>query len=263
MTTAGYTAAIFIGLSLGLIGGGGSILTVPVLVYLFHIDTILATAYSLFIVGTTSAAGCLSYFKKGHVHFGTVLVFGLPSILSVFLTRTYIVPSIPTHVLHIGSFTLDKGPLLLLFFAILMVFAAYGMIKKRETNVNDVQKQSTHYSLAFVGGFVVGMLTGLIGAGGGFLIIPALVNFLKLSMKTAIGTSLVIITINSLVGFLFSLPHITVNWLFIWQVTGLAIIGIVTGSAISTKINGNRLKPAFGWFVLAMGVYILLKETFL
>ncbi|WPQ63081.1 sulfite exporter TauE/SafE family protein [Chitinophaga sancti] len=264
MAIAGYLASIFIGISLGLIGGGGSILTVPVLVYLFHMDAILATVYSLFIVGTTSVAGSFSYFKRGLVHIKAVVVFGIPSTISVFLTRAYIVPAIPQHVFSIGSFTLTKGILLLLLFAVLMIFAAYGMIKKdKKASEETSQIQSFNYPLMLVVGTVVGILTGLVGAGGGFLIIPALVNFMGLPMKKAIGTSLVIIAINSLAGFLFSLSHIIILWAFILNITGLAIIGILAGSYISTKIDGRKLKPAFGWFVLVMGIYIILKETLL
>jgi len=264
MDIAGYIASIFIGVSLGLIGGGGSILTVPLLVYLFHVDAVLATAYSLFIVGTTSVAGSFSYFKKGLVDMKTVAVFGIPSTVAVFLTRAYIVPAIPQDVFSIGSFTLTKGILLLLLFALLMVFAAYGMIKNGRTTMEETTKQQPYnYPLVLAEGTVVGMLTGLVGAGGGFLIIPALVNFMRLPMKTAIGTSLVIIAINSLAGFLFSLSHIAIHWGFILMITALAIIGILAGSYISTKIDGRKLKPAFGWFVLIMGVYIILKETLL
>ncbi|PUB32728.1 hypothetical protein C8J95_104129 [Elizabethkingia sp. YR214] len=262
MDTAGYLASVLIGISLGLIGGGGSILTVPVLVYLFHLGAVSATAYSLFIVGATSLTGSVSYFRKGLVDLKTVFVFGIPSVISVFFTRTYIIPVIPQNILNIGDFMITKSIFLLLLFAILMIFASYGMIKKNKEIISS-QKIQFSYPLVITEGVLIGILTGLIGAGGGFLIIPALVNFMKLSMKTAIGTSLVIIAINSLVGFLFSLPHINIHWNFILSITGLAIIGIIVGSYISTKIDGKKLKPAFGWFILIMGIYIIIKEALL
>ncbi len=264
MSIAGYIASVFIGISLGLIGGGGSILTVPVLVYLFRTDAALATVYSLFIVGITSLAGSYSYFKKGLVNLRTAVVFGIPSIAAVFLTRTFIVPAIPQEVFNVGSFMVTKSILLMLLFAVLMVFASYSMIKKTKLHKDVLlQNKTFNYPITIIQGVLVGTVTGLIGAGGGFLIIPVLVNLLKLPIKTAIGTSLVIISINSLSGFLFSLHHLSIDWLLLLSIAGMAIVGIFIGSQLAARINGAKLKPAFGWFVLVMGIYIILKETLL
>ena len=260
MEITGYSASILIGISLGLIGGGGSILTVPVLVYLFSVDTVLATTYSLFVVGSTSLVGSFSYFKKGFVDGKTALFFGIPSVIAVFFTRHYILSTIPEHVMDVGDFEISRSILLMVFFAVLMVFASYSMIKKdREDNAASTRATKTSWVIAQ--GVVVGLVTGLIGAGGGFLIIPALVKLLRLPMKTAIGTSLVIIAVNSLMGFSFSLGHYPIDWEFLLTVSLIAIVGIFIGTYLSTKINGNKLKPAFGWFVLVMGIYILIKET--
>ncbi len=262
MNIAGYWASIFIGISLGLIGGGGSILTVPVLVYLFSLDAVLATVYSLFIVGSTSVVGSLSYFKKGLVNIKTAIVFGIPSIAAIFLTREYLLPAIPQTAFIIGGFTVTKSMLLMLLFAILMVAASYSMIRKSgQVNDEALQKQEFNYFQILLQGIFIGVITGLIGAGGGFLIIPALVNLLKLPMKTAVGTSLIIISINSLMGFIFSLAHTTVQWGFLLSIASIAVIGILIGSYLSTKIKATKLKPAFGWFVLIMGIYIIIKET--
>ncbi len=264
MDIAGYIASIFIGITLGLIGGGGSILTVPVLVYMFSINAVLATAYSLFIVGTTSAVGSFSYFKKGLVNIKTAIVFGIPSIAAVFLTRTFVVVAIPNDIFSIGNFIVTKSIFLLLLFAVLMLFTSYSMIKKDGQKGDAVfRKRPFNYLQIILQGLFIGLITGLIGAGGGFLIIPALVNFLKLPMKTAVGTSLVIISINSLTGFLFSLPQISIQWELLLSIAAIAIIGILIGSYLSIKINTKKLKPAFGWFVLIMGVYIIIKETLL
>jgi len=262
MDTAGYLASIFIGIALGLIGGGGSILTVPVLVYLFNLDVVLATAYSLFVVGTTSIVGSFSFFKKGLVNIKTAIVFGIPSIISVFLTRAYIVPAIPQEVFSIGNLTVTKSMLLMLLFAVLMISTSYSMIKKdREVREEISQKQRFNYPLILIEGTLVGILTGLVGAGGGFLIIPALVLLSKLSMKEAVGTSLVIIAAKSLIGFFGESNAMAMDWIFLLKVTVFAIVGIFTGMALSKRINGEKLKPAFGWFVLVMGIYIILKET--
>ena len=259
MEIFGYLASVFIGISLGLIGGGGSILTVPVLVYLFGIDAFLATEYSLFIVGISSLVGSVSYFKKGLVNFKTALVFGFPSIISIFLTRNYLLPLIPDEVFTFGSFIVTKDIFLLLLFAGLMITASYKMIWKR---MEIVPSQNNNITLAVAEGSVVGILTGLVGAGGGFMIIPALVNLLKTPMKTAIGTSLVIISLNSLIGFFSSMNHVKIEWNLLGNISAIAIVGIIIGSQLSKKIDGKKLKPAFGWFILVMGIYIIIKELF-
>ena len=264
MDIVGYLASIFIGISLGVVGGGGSILTVPVLVYLFGVDTLLATAYSLFIVGTTSVVGSYSYFKKGLINLKTAVIFGIPSIAAVFLTRAFIVPALPQEIVSIGHFTITKSVFLMLLFAGLMIFAAYSMIKKENKQREEVpQKQVFNYPLILIEGALVGVLTGLVGAGGGFLIIPALVVLSKLPMKEAVGTSLVIIAAKSLIGFFGERGENMIDWIFLAKVTSFAIIGIFIGIALSKKIDGAKLKPAFGWFVLVMGIYIIIKETLL
>jgi len=257
---AGYIASLLIGISLGLIGGGGSILTVPVLVYLFDIDAVLATTYSLFVVGSTSLIGSISYFKKGLVVFKIALIFGLSSIVSVFLTRQYILPAIPSVLFTIGNFVLTKSALLMLLFAVLMLFASISMIKKSKEVSFDKTKSVGNIGWLIIEGILIGVLTGLVGAGGGFLIIPTLVSFLKLPIKHAIGTSLVIISANSLSGFAFSLHDTVMQWPLILIVTTIAIIGILIGSYLSSFIDSKKLKPAFGWFVLLMGIYILIRE---
>ncbi|WP_042347192.1 sulfite exporter TauE/SafE family protein [Capnocytophaga canis] len=264
MEIAGYVASIFIGIALGLIGGGGSILTVPMLVYLFRIDAVLATAYSLFIVGATSVVGSFSYFIKGLVNVKTAVIFGIPSIVAVYFTRAYIVPAIPHEILAVGEFVITKNILLMLLFAVLMIVASYSMIKKTKHHQEKVaKKQQFNYPLILIEGIVVGILTGLVGAGGGFLIIPALVILSKLPMKEAVGTSLVIIAAKSLIGFLGENSEIPMDYLFLAKVTAFAIFGIFIGMALSKKIDGAKLKPIFGWFVLIMGIYIIIKETIL
>ena len=262
MELLGYIAAIIIGISLGLIGGGGSILTVPVLVYLFKIDAVLATTYSLFIVGLTSAIGSYSYFKKQLVNVKTAIVFGIPSIVAVFLTRAFIVPAIPSNIGTIGNLLVTKSILLMILFAALMIAASYSMIKKQTKAIETKsEKQQFNYPMILLEGAIVGVLTGLVGAGGGFLIIPALVVLSKLPMKEAIGTSLVIIAAKSLIGFFGEGGDASIDWKFISILSTFAIIGIIIGTQLSKKIDGNKLKPAFGWFVLVMGIYIIIKET--
>ena len=260
MDIAGYLASILIGISLGLIGGGGSILTVPVLVYLFNVDALQATTYSLFIVGIASIGGSVSYFKKGQVNFKTGLLFGIPSIVAVLLTRTYLLPSIPYNIITLGDYILTSDILILLIFGIIMILAAFSMIKKTRERMPGVVKE-VPYIIVSLQGIGVGIVTGLVGAGGGFLIIPALVNILKLPIKTAVGTSLFIIAINSITGFSFSSHLENIQWNMLIPISLIAIGGLFIGSFLSTRIDSKKLKPFFGWFVLIMGLYIIVKET--
>lgn len=259
MEIAGYVAAGFIGLALGLIGGGGSILTVPVLVYLFGIDMTIASAYSLFIVGATSLVGSWQKYRAGVVELKTAVVFGLPSIVAVYLTRAFIVPAIPEVLTEWGSLLITRDLVLMLLFAVLMVFAAVSMIRPNKVK-ETTSGGGYRYGLILLEGAVVGVLTGLVGAGGGFLIIPALVLFTGLSMKKAVGTSLVIIAAKSLLGFTGDLGHLQPDWTLLLSVTALAIVGIFAGNRLANSIDGEKLKRGFGWFVLVMGVYILVKE---
>ena len=266
MEAIGYFASALIGISLGLIGGGGSILTVPVLVYLFGVDPVLASSYSLFIVGSTSLVGSFPKYKEGFVNLQTAFIFGVPAVLAVFITRAYLVPVIPNPVFSIGNLVVSKPMFVMGIFATLMVFAAYSMIRDKRNNDKSAETaapQKFNYTMILMEGAVVGMLTGLVGAGGGFLIIPALVLFCKLPMKQAVGTSLVIIAAKSLIGFTGDLSHYELDWMLLGTITALAIFGIFIGNRLSHHVDGIKLKKGFGWFVLVMGVYILIKEFWL
>lgn len=254
----GYGAALLIGLVLGLVGGGGSILTVPLLVYLLGLHPVTATAYSLFIVGTSSMVGVLQKARKGLVDFKTGLAFCFPSFLAVYCSRRYLLPYIPETLFEWQGIALQKGAAIMILFALVMAVSAYSMIKKgKETNAKGKQP----YYLTFVQGLFIGGLTGIIGAGGGFLYVPALVMWANLPMKQAVGTSLVIVTINSLIGFSGDLHTLTVDWPFLLRFTLLTIAGILAGGYLTKKVSNALLKKAFGYLVLLMSVFILLKET--
>jgi uncharacterized membrane protein YfcA len=266
MEILGYFASILIGISLGMVGSGGSILTVPVLVYLMNVEPMLATTSSLFIVGVTSFVGALRAYVKKQVDFRAVTEFGIPSIFSIFITRHYLLPAIPDTIFSIGKLHVSKGIFLMLLFAVLLLLASLSMIKKQVSEnagtVTDEKRNQQIFPLVLLGLFI-GMVTGLLGAGGGFLIIPSLVIFLKLPMKTAVGTSLLLVAINSLFGFLFSLKEFHYDWTILLTFTALAIAGIFIGSRFAQKIPAATLKRAFGWFVLAMGIYIIVNELFI
>lgn len=266
MEILGYVGALLMGLSLGLIGGGGSILTVPILVYLFMVEPVLATAYSLFIVGLTSLVGSLSHMRLGNIHWRTAIVFGIPSILAVYATRAWLVPAIPDTIISMGPFTLSKPIGILILFALIMVAAAYSMIRRaspaQQPTTSDERPPSFNYPLILAEGLVVGMVTGIVGAGGGFLIIPALVLLAKLPMKQAVGTSLIVIAAKSLIGFTGDLKGgEVIDWNFLLVFSAIAIGGIIAGSLFSERIPNEKLKPAFGWFVLVMGIYIIGREV--
>ena len=257
----GFAAAILIGISLGLIGGGGSILTVPVLVYILGVNPVLATAYSLFVVGSTSLVGAVTYMKKGLMNYKTAIVFAIPSFIAVFLTRKFLVPALPDPLFSIGEFLITMSSGIMVFFAFIMLFAAYSMIReKKGEDQEDQEKVKFNFPMIALEGSVVGLITGIVGAGGGFLIIPALVLLAKLPMKMAVGTSLLIIAAKSLIGFLGDLSTQTIDWPLLIMFTVLSIVGIFIGSALSKKINERVLKTGFGWFVLLMGIFIITKE---
>lgn len=261
MELIGYIGAVLMGLSLGVIGGGGSILTVPILVYLFTVEPVLATAYSLFIVGLTSAVGSFSHMRLGNIHWRTAIVFGIPSILTVYATRAWLLPLLPDPILTLGSTALSKPMGILLLFALIMVAAAFSMIRKGNPAAPVEGAVRFNYPLILVEGVVVGIITGIVGAGGGFLIIPALVLLAKLPMKQAVGTSLMIIAAKSLIGFTGDLKADTViDWNFLLTFSALAVVGIIAGSYLSKRIPNEKLKPAFGWFVLLMGTWIIGRE---
>ncbi len=258
----GYLGAILIGIVLGLIGGGGSILTLPVLVYLFGVEPVIATAYSLFIVGIAAVAATLKNMSQKLVDFKTALIFALPAFIAVYLTRRYLVPALPDPLLDIGGWTLSKDVGIMVFFAFIMVLASVSMIRDRreEPETNQDSEPQYNYPLIVLEGFVVGVLTGIVGAGGGFLIIPALVLLAKLPMKKAIATSLLIIAIKSLIGFIGDLQVIEIDWLFLLIFAALSVVGIFVGVWLNQIVPGRKLKKGFGWFVLVMGVFIVLRE---
>lgn len=265
MEILGYILAVLVGISLGLIGSGGSILTVPILVYIMGVNPILATAYSLFIVGSTALIGGVQSALQKKADFKTVLIFGIPSIAAVYLTRMWLVPLIPAELFTVGSLVITKAIGIMVLFAIVMILASISMIRPcKDCGDEDDQKPMQYnYPMILLEGSLVGLLTGLVGAGGGFLIIPALVLLARMPMKLAVGTSLFIIAAKSLIGFIGDIQGgQLIDWTLLGTFTGLAVIGIFIGIYLAKKISGDKLKKSFGWFVLVMGIYIFVKELF-
>lgn len=273
MVVAGMIAAVVIGMVLGTLGGGGSILTVPVLVYVVGLPAVQATAYSLFVVGLSAAVGAVGYLRAGHVNLRVAAVFAAPSLVAVFLTRRFVVPAIPDPVFSLGSVVVAKDALIMTLFAVTMLLAALSMIRgclrcrtKPGTAGNTVTTGAREHRLSLpavaLEGLVVGTITGLVGAGGGFLIIPALVLIGRLGMKEAVGTSLVIITVKSLIGFLGDVGASTaIDWAFLLPFTAMTALGIVAGMIATRRVESSKLRPVFGWFVLGMGALITIQEV--
>lgn len=291
----GYAAAVLMGATLGLIGGGGSILTVPILVYLLGVDPVAASGYSLFTVGMTALVGGFGYVRRGLVDWAAVGLFGVPSLAGVYLVRAYGVPALPDS-FTLAGFDVAKGQLIMLVFATLMAAASLSMIladrlpagKKRAAAPGDPGRghpgrgetasgdtaggdraradAPPRFRLAklpvlALEGLVVGGVTGFVGAGGGFLVVPALIFLLGLPVRTAIGTSLFVIALKSLLGFSGELQSAAaLDWPLLLAFSGLAVGGILGGVEVNRRLPAEGLKPLFGWFVLAMAAVILFQE---
>jgi len=257
MEAFGYFGALVIGLILGLTGGGGSILTVPLLVYALGFNPVTATAYSLFIVGTTSAFGAMQNYRKGFVEVKKGILFAIPSFTAVYFTRKYIVPAIPDVLLQTEYFSVTKEMFLMVLFAVIMFFAALSMLKKRRPTVSEESPSTLIFIIQTI---IVGLLIGLVGAGGGFLIIPSLVFFAKLPIRKAVATSLLIIALNSLIGFTGDIQNLDIDWHFLLVFTSISVVGIFIGIYLNKFLNDAQLKKGFGYFVLLMALFILSKE---
>ena len=263
-----YAATIIMGITLGLIGGGGSILTVPILVYLFQVNAVLATAYSLFIVGTTALAGGISYYRRGEVDLRTGFIFAIPSFMGVYAVRAFVVPKLPDPIFNIFSHDIAKSVFVMAVFAVLMLLASISMIRSSFGKQKSADAQSNNMSagkkILLIGleGLVVGGITGFVGAGGGFLIIPALVVLVGMPMKIAVGTSLFIIAAKSLIGFIGDVQHQAfIDWALIIKLSAIALVGLLIGTQLVKKIPEQSLKKAFGIFVLVMGAFILYDQV--
>lgn len=258
----GYLSALLIGMVLGLIGGGGSILAVPVLAYLFQVNEKVATAYSLFIVGVSALVGGLKQHKKGLVDWRTAMVFGVPAIIGITLIRHFVIPALPEILFTVGHFEFTRRMVMFGLFSVLMIPAAFSMLQERKETENT-QLVSYNYPLIIIEGLLIGAITGMIGAGGGFLIIPALVLLARVEIKVAVATSLIIIAMNALSGFfLGDALTMTINWQFLLSFTAISLVGIFIGSFLGNFIDGKKLKKGFGYFIFVMAIFIFYMEFF-
>tara|TARA_R110000796_G_scaffold104102_1_gene213711 strand:+ start:63491 stop:64291 length:801 start_codon:yes stop_codon:yes gene_type:complete len=262
MPILGYLGALSVGIILGLMGGGGSIITIPILTYFFYMSPVTTTAYSLFIVGTSALIGSINNLKKGYIMYRIAIVFAIPSMIYVYIVRKYLLPIIPIEIVNIQGFILTKDRSIMVFFAIVMLLASISMIKKRKKYPKTLISNNYNYIAILLAGLGIGFLTGIVGIGGGFIIIPTLVVLVKLPMKRAIATSLAIIAIKSLIGFIGDLANIYIDWEFLLQFTFISILGIFLGNYFLSFINEKKLKKYFGWMILFVSFGILYKELF-
>lgn len=259
MEIIGYIAAILAGITLGLIGSGG-FLVLPILVYLFHIaNPDIATAYSLFIVGVASLMGVYLKNKQGFVNFKMAAFFGLPTVIAIFLTRKFLMPMLPDVFFSVANFAFTKRLMIMSLLATTMLFSAFVMIRNK-IPVEELHIKKKNHVLNFMSGMLIGCLSGIVGIGGGFIIVPALLKIGDLTMKAAVGTALFIVMINSFFGFAGSFTLLKIDWKFLMLFSLFSVVGIIIGNLFSKKINGVHLKRGFGWFVLIFGIYILIKE---
>ena len=259
MEVFGYFASFGVGLILGMIGSGGSILSIPILVYLFSFDVVLSTAYSLFIVGVTSIIGTVQRHRDKMVNFTVGILFGIPSLTTIFITRKWIVPSIPDVLYQSEHFILSRRLLLLGSLSCFMILAALIMIVKKPYTREYLEGERNKGFLLLQGLFC-GFMSGFVGIGGGFIIVPALVILAKLPFKSAVGTALFIIAVNSMVGFFGDVLNYGIDWVFLVSIAALSVAGIIIGNLVSRKLPTLQLRKSFGWFTLAMGIFILVRE---
>jgi uncharacterized membrane protein YfcA len=258
MEFVGYLTLIGIGIILSVMGGGGSLLSVPILVYLFSLDIVTASSYSLFIVGTTSLLGAVLKQKEQRIDMRSGIIFGTCSVIAIFSTRKWIVPWIPETMFVGNDFFVTKRTLILSVFALLAIAASIIILMRHTLPSRNHGKPRLQFLLPVSA--TTGVLVGFVGAGGGFLILPSLITFGRLPFNMAIGTTLLVIAFNSLLGFVADVTNYTVNWLFLLTVTGLATVGMLLGNRYCTKIPLHYLRISLGWIMLTTAVGILIKE---
>lgn len=258
----GYLGALLVGLVLGLMGSGGSLIAIPIFTYLFHISPITTTAYSLFVVGTSSTIGALRNWKKGLVDFKIAIVFAVPAFIAVFVVRKYILPIIPIEIIAFKDFVVTKDTAIMVLLAVIMLLCALSMIRKKKSLNDHNHLNRYNYPLIVVEGIMIGLFTGVVGIGGGFLIIPTLVLLVKLPMKKAVATSLFIIALKSLIGFIGDIGNLEINWNFLLGFTVVSTLGIFLGIYLSSFIKGEKLKTYFGWLLLILSIGIFYNEVF-
>lgn len=258
----GYAGAILTGVVLGLLGGGGALFSIPVLVYLFHIPPAVATGYSFFLIGVTATFGVAQNVRKQLINYSVALYYGVPSVLTVFVVRKFVIHQLPDIILQGGGISISKDFLILTLLSLMMLLAGYRMaIDSNRTQDKPHQNNYPLLALIAIGG---GFFLGLVGAGGGFLMTPALIYFAGLDMRKALATSLLLVMVNSFIGFLGDVgasPHWDARFLF--KFSCFSLLGMALGMYLLQYIDVIKLKKYFGWLMLCIGVLIFFRELHL
>ncbi|MDF2478610.1 MAG: hypothetical protein K0S24_4093 [Sphingobacterium sp.] len=258
----GFLLAILVGLSMGLMGSGGSILTLPIFVYLFHIEPQYALDYSLFSIGVLALIGSVEPVTKGKVDLKTTAIFLIPSLVSVYLTKRHLLTAIPAQ-FHIAELSISRNHVIMLLFSFVILVSALAMIRRRkQLEVSAVMLHISQVLKIITAGLLVGIMTGLVGAGGGFIIVPSLVLLLGIPLKQAIATSLFIIGLNASFGLGANYQLLNhMNWPILLIFTLITLIGLQIGSKWKDRLEVVRLQGLFGYFLMSIGILILTFEV--
>lgn len=255
----GYIGAILTGLVLGLLGGGGAAVSIPILVYAFNVPPSLATGYSLLIVGFTALLGTVQNLRQGLVRYKALVRCGLPALISIYIMRRFLIHSIPATFFTLYGFKLTKDTFILLLLAFFMAMVARNMISAAKPDKKEV-KQTPYISVLFQSIFI-GLFTGMVGAGGGFLLIPLLLASEPMEFRNATATSLTLVTLNSFIGFAGDVQsNIVINWPFLLSFLGCSIAGVIIGIRIAHRIDNKKLRQIFGYAMMGIAIFIVIKE---
>lgn len=264
MAIVGYLAALGVGALLAVIGGGGAILALPILVYAFGLPAWTATTYSLFIVGCTAAIGAARHARAGAIDYAAAMRFGLPALVAIHLVRALLFPRIPASFAVPMMGVVTKDLLVMTVLAIAMMASAYGMLRRPPLKPLPLPPSSS--SAVFVKsagrGFAVGLFTGMVGAGGGFLLVPALSMVERLPLERAIATSLFVIAVNSLLGFTGDvIAGAPIDWILLLSISGMAGLGMLGGTAFTRGLDDRHIRTVFGSTLVAIAVLMIGLEV--
>ena len=255
----GYIGAILTGLVLGLLGGGGAAVSIPILVYAFHVPSSTATGYSLLIVGFTALLGTIQNVRMGLVKYRALIRCGLPALVSIYVMRRFLIHSIPATFFTLGGFKLTKDGFILLLLAFFMAMVARNMIYAAKPDKKEAKQ--TPYISILIQSIFIGLFTGMVGAGGGFLLIPLLLASEPMEFRNATATSLMLVTLNSFIGFVGDMQsNNVIDWPFLLSFLGCSIAGVIIGIQVAHRIDNKKLRLVFGYAMMGIAIFIIVKE---